>query len=279
MAVNFPLKMADGAMVRTLEELREHFDLTAVLAYYDNGRLAKWLENFLYDKEAKEVTALDANSDDFAKKLCDILGVDYSESDAKQVDLSSISKRNEHLERLKQYTADDTILTAVDRVAFTQEEFEDLLNQGITSVYLLGDHFIIPEGFEEITYQCINDPVVKFGKVERLKTAAEQGDTEAQVELVQFSAIKLNDAEAQYKLGVCYYYGRGVEEDEEEAAKWYRKAAEQGYAVAQFMLGECYYDGEGVEQDREEAVKWYKKAVEHGNVEAQNALKKIGMKW
>ena len=49
MAVKFPLKMADGTMVRTLEDLREHFDLTTVLSYYDNGRLVKWLENGYYE--------------------------------------------------------------------------------------------------------------------------------------------------------------------------------------------------------------------------------------
>lgn len=41
MAVKFPLKMQDGAMVKTLEDLQAHFDLTAVLSYYDSGRLVK----------------------------------------------------------------------------------------------------------------------------------------------------------------------------------------------------------------------------------------------
>ncbi|MCD7798298.1 MAG: SEL1-like repeat protein, partial [Akkermansiaceae bacterium] len=33
------------------------------------------------------------------------------------------------------------------------------------------------------------------------------------------------DAEAQYELGVCYFKGEGVEKDEKEAVRWYRKAA------------------------------------------------------
>ena len=45
MAVKFPLIMSDGTPVRTIEELREHFDLEAVLGYYSNGRLIKWLED------------------------------------------------------------------------------------------------------------------------------------------------------------------------------------------------------------------------------------------
>ena len=32
-------------------------------------------------------------------------------------------------------------------------------------------------------------------------------------------------AEAQYNLGVCYRDGTGVEKDDAEAVKWYRRAA------------------------------------------------------
>ena len=37
--IRFPLKLAEGAEARTLDELREHFDLQAVLEYYKNGKL------------------------------------------------------------------------------------------------------------------------------------------------------------------------------------------------------------------------------------------------
>lgn len=109
MAVKFPLKMPNGAMARTLEELRENFDLTTVLSYYDSGRLTKWLENGYYDDEAAEVAALDSASNDFAKELCAILGVNYSENEHGTVDLGDVAKRNERIERLKRITADDSI--------------------------------------------------------------------------------------------------------------------------------------------------------------------------
>ena len=38
-------------------------------------------------------------------------------------------------------------------------------------------------------------------------------------------------------LGVCYYNGDGVKKDFVEAVKWYRLAADQGYADAQCNLG------------------------------------------
>ncbi len=61
-------------------------------------------------------------------------------------------------------------------------------------------------------------------------------------------------AQAQCKLGECYYSGWGVEKDEAEAVNWYRKAADQGLAEAQYKLGRCYYSGRGVEEDMKEAV-------------------------
>ena len=56
-------------------------------------------------------------------------------------------------------------------------------------------------------------------------------------------AAEQGHADAQYKLGDCYYYGDGVENDKEKAVQWYRKAAEQGHAEAQYKLGDCYYYG------------------------------------
>ncbi|MCH5309757.1 MAG: SEL1-like repeat protein [Prevotella sp.] len=71
-------------------------------------------------------------------------------------------------------------------------------------------------------------------------------------------------AQAQYNLGVCYDNGWGISQNYSEAVKWYRKAAEQGLAEAQCNLGVCYYKGEGVSQNYNEALKWCQKAVEQG---------------
>jgi TPR repeat protein len=59
-----------------------------------------------------------------------------------------------------------------------------------------------------------------------------------------------------------YYYGEGVSQDINEAAKWFRLAAEQGYAKAEYNLGLMYDKGEGVRQDTNEAFKWYRLAAE-----------------
>ena len=53
-----------------------------------------------------------------------------------------------------------------------------------------------------------------------------------------------------------------------EAVKWYRKAAEQGYAEAQYIYGRCCLDGTGIAKNPSEGVKWLLKAAEQGNVNA-----------
>ena len=76
---------------------------------------------------------------------------------------------------------------------------------------------------------------------------------------------------AQSNLGNAYRKGEGVAKDPFEAVRWYRKAAEQGLAQAQFNLGSSYYNGEGVAKDLAEAVRWYRKAAELGHPNAQRA--------
>ena len=77
------------------------------------------------------------------------------------------------------------------------------------------------------------------------------------------------DADAQYNLGVMYASGQGVLQDNKEAEKWFRKAADQGHADAQFFLGAMYAEGQGVLQDLKEAVKWFRKAADQGHATAQ----------
>jgi TPR repeat protein len=80
------------------------------------------------------------------------------------------------------------------------------------------------------------------------------------------------ELESWYQTGEKYSCGEGVPQDLEEAAKWYRRAAERDHASAQHDLAYCYTNGEGVPQDFEEAFKWYRKAAEQGGVRMQTTL-------
>jgi len=98
-------------------------------------------------------------------------------------------------------------------------------------------------------------PALAQDETSVLRTKAEQGD-----------------ADAQLQLGAVYANGEGVPTDPIEAVKWYRKAAEQGNAYAQHLLGLSYGTGNGVPKDPIEAVKWYRKAAEQELALAQFSL-------
>lgn len=81
------------------------------------------------------------------------------------------------------------------------------------------------------------------------------------------------EAAAQAALANAYRVGHaGVQQNYAEAAKWYRKAAEQGDASAQAVLGHLYRTGEGVQQDYAEAFIWDRRAAEQGLETAQRVV-------
>jgi hypothetical protein len=69
-------------------------------------------------------------------------------------------------------------------------------------------------------------------------------------------------AEAQFQLGSRYSIGAGVPEDDAEAVRWLRLAADQGHADAQNILGTMYRDGgEGVPENYVQAHMWFNLAA------------------
>ena len=69
-----------------------------------------------------------------------------------------------------------------------------------------------------------------------------------------------------------YEKGLGVRHNYREAVKWYRQAAENGYAYAEYNLAGMYYKGKGVMQNLSSAYSWYKRSALHGLEIAKNAL-------
>ena len=60
--------------------------------------------------------------------------------------------------------------------------------------------------------------------------------------------------------------------EQTEAINRIRKAAEQGDVYAQFTLGFMYVTGRGVRRSYHEAAKWYRKASEQGHALAKDSL-------
>ncbi len=90
--------------------------------------------------------------------------------------------------------------------------------------------------------------------------------------VLKSSKADKGDASAQYKLGVMYYNGRGVEQDYLKAVEFYQKAADQGHLNALSSLGIMYDKGIGVERDYSKAAKLYQKAADQGDITAQYIL-------
>ena len=72
------------------------------------------------------------------------------------------------------------------------------------------------------------------------------------------------DASAQTNLGLLYSKGIGVPQNDAEAVKWYRYAAEQGHAVAQNNLGALYINGLGGPKDPILGLAWLLLSAEGG---------------
>ncbi len=78
--------------------------------------------------------------------------------------------------------------------------------------------------------------------------------------------------EAQHDLAAIYTAGRGVTQNFEKAATWFREAADQKVANAAYNLGVLYHQGLGVEKDLDRALYWYREAAKMGHPEAQYNL-------
>ena len=78
-------------------------------------------------------------------------------------------------------------------------------------------------------------------------------------------AIVEDDGEAQFRLGIIYFYGMpliDIDKDYTQSAEWFEKSAKNGYDHAQNNLGIMYTHGIGVAQNYEKAFYWYSQAAE-----------------
>ncbi|HHO77080.1 MAG TPA: sel1 repeat family protein [Deltaproteobacteria bacterium] len=97
-----------------------------------------------------------------------------------------------------------------------------------------------------------------------LSKRAHGKDDAVVVENIRRSAMN-GDVYAQFKLANIYFEGRGVEQDDVEAAGWFLKAAQQDHVEAQFILGTLYEKGDGVGRDDAQAYQWFSNAASQGH--------------
>jgi TPR repeat protein len=84
-------------------------------------------------------------------------------------------------------------------------------------------------------------------------------------------ALKSNDPTAFYYTARMHRFGEGRKSDARAALEYYTKAAMAGMPEAQCELAELYVTGEslGIRQDLRRAVHWFAYAAAQGHVEAE----------
>ncbi len=119
-----------------------------------------------------------------------------------------------------------------------------------------------------------------------LAWAAPWGDTAVATRLIDQGAnvagvemmAELGAARAQALLGSLYAQGRGVQQDDSLALRWYRTAAELGNADAAYALGEMYLDGRVIRTSAKKAAQWFQAAAHNGHRGAQVKLSELYLK-
>ena len=259
--------MANGVLVRTLDELKENWDLEKILNYYLNGKLLTWLNDRYYTELAEEVSALNCINDntELQNKLCSIFGIEVEDD---LVDLEAIAERNRRLEVLRQYTADDAVLKNVDKVAFDQEELADLLDEDENVIYLCDNKFSIPLSLKGKKYIGLGDVEIQINGKEYVDFA------KLEIELVNVHFNKEYEELVNSNI-ILYKKGEELEAAEKfvEALEMYKKAGEMGNAEGLFRAGKFYHEGRtGIEVNYELARKYYEQAVRLNNAKAMNNL-------
>jgi TPR repeat protein len=94
-------------------------------------------------------------------------------------------------------------------------------------------------------------------------SAASRGDKAALRQLM--IRAERGDPNAEYYLGLMYEAGEGVDKDAMQAARWYRRSADQNFAAAQYNLGYLYDRG----KDYAQAAQWYRRAADQGHAFSQ----------
>ncbi len=197
-------------------------------------------------------------------------------------------------------------------------------NQSTKSTFKLspeGQHLIVSGGemvgeqkaLQEFT-ETLTDNEMDVEKIFELATEYyDEGHKEKGFALYK-KAAELGSAQAQHFVANCYRFGLATTKDENEAVRWYRKAADQDYlqsiyalaefhmwgsygvekstekavqlwhkaaetgdVIAQHSLGNLYLEGLYVEQNREEAIKWYRKAAQQGYKPSRKKLLALGV--
>lgn len=134
----FSIILKNNAECKTLEDLRENFDLEKIVEYFKNGELLVWLEDRFYEDEAEAIENISADDRNLAKKLCAVLDVECDE------DLEFTQRIREKKKILEEKTDDENIIENAKITALNQDDLANLLHLDYPTIYLCGENFTVP---------------------------------------------------------------------------------------------------------------------------------------
>jgi len=163
----------------------------------------------------------------------------------------------------------ETAMTAYTEGNYEQafKELKPLAEQNVTSAqFMLGRLYQngkgIPQDFEKAVYW--------YKRAANAVYFANDGTLTLQKNATGDEFTILGIRIAQYNLGLMYKNGEGVQQNDQEAVKWYRLAAKLGDADAQNNLGNMYAEGRGIEKNSVRAYMWYFIASMNGNADGKS---------
>lgn len=161
--VKLPLDMGNER-VRTLDELKENFNIEKIVEHFGSGMLLTWLEDRYYNEEAEKVRELQelneqGNIDNLPLKLGEIFGQEIDEDI--DIDVDSIDSKRQRVDMLRKVTGDKYIITHPELVAFNQEELDELV-ENEEKIYIYGEKFDIDLEYEDMTYICLGKTCIDF---------------------------------------------------------------------------------------------------------------------
>lgn len=107
--LKFALLLRDGRPVRSLEELKAHYDIEKIISYYENGQLERWLEQNNYMNQLEDVRELKIELKNRLKSTLEtiLLNDEAKEKDLIDVVKKDLQEKNENAMKSKSLSIDE----------------------------------------------------------------------------------------------------------------------------------------------------------------------------
>jgi TPR repeat protein len=161
------------------------------------------------------------------------------------------------------------------RLAARQGESHAMASLGLMALDGRGVPKNAEEGRKWLDQAAQNgDAIASYNLGLLLLTSDKDADLSRAVALLR-KAAEFEIADAQHSLGVLYLTGRGVAKNPGEAARLFKRAADNGSSVGEVEYAILLFNGNGIPANESEAARYFRRAAAKGNAIAQNRLARM----